>query len=132
MTPFEYTTPIEVRFADLDAYGHVNNALYLTYLETARIKLFQKYFGGFLDGPLMFLVVRAECDYRLPIELNDPLRITVCVDQLRYSSFNFSYRIHDGGDRLFALAKTVMVCYDPRLKKPVTLPAAMKQVLSRA
>ncbi|MBN1957670.1 MAG: acyl-CoA thioesterase [Desulfuromonadales bacterium] len=127
MSVFEFTTPIEVRFADLDAYGHVNNALFFTFLETARIKLFQQHFGAFLDTPLMFLVVRAECDYRLPIELNDPLLVTVAVDQVRHSSFDFSYRLHDGGDKLFAEAKTVMVSYDPRIKKPVAIPAEIKK-----
>lgn len=129
MSPFEYTTPIEIRFSDLDAYGHVNNAVFFTYLETARISFFQQYFGAFLDGELMFLVVRAECDYRLPIELSDPLQITITVSELRHTSFEFSYRLHDGEDRLFAEAKTVMVCYDPRGRRPVSIPTEIKQTL---
>jgi len=124
---FEFTTPIEIRFADLDAYGHVNNALFFTFLETARIKLFQQHFGAFLDSHLMFLVVRAECDYRLPIELNDSLLVTVTVDQVRHSSFDFSYRLHDGEAKLFAEAKTVMVSYDPTIKKPVAIPPEIKR-----
>ncbi|MCD6581049.1 MAG: acyl-CoA thioesterase [Desulfuromusa sp.] len=105
MARFEFTTPIEIRFSDLDAYGHVNNALFFTYLETARIKLFQQYFGAFLGSELMFLVVRAECNYRLPIKLNDPLQITVSTDQVKGSSFNFSYRMHDGAGKNYAEAK---------------------------
>ncbi len=128
MAAFEFTTPIEVRFADLDAYGHVNNAVFFTFLESARIKFFQQHFGEFLDHRLMFLVVRAECDYRLPIELNNPVQVTVAVDRVRHSSFDFSYRVHDGADRLFAEAKTVMVCYDPHGKRPVAIPAAIKRL----
>lgn len=128
MAGFEFTTPIEIRFSDLDAYGHVNNALFFTYLETARIKLFQQHFGAFLDNELMFLVVRAECDYRLPIELNDPLQISVYTDQVRHSSFDFSYRMYDGAGKVFAEAKTVMVCYDPKIKKPVAIPPKIKAV----
>ncbi|MCW8858150.1 MAG: acyl-CoA thioesterase [Deltaproteobacteria bacterium] len=131
MPEFEFTTPIEIRFADLDAYGHVNNAMFFTYLETARVKLFQDRFGGFLEGDLMFLVVRAECDYRLPIELNDPLQISVYVDQVRHSSFDFSYRLHDGAGRVFAEAKTVMVSYDPKIKKPVAIPPEIKRTFSQ-
>lgn len=128
MAGFEFTTPIEIRFSDLDAYGHVNNALFFTYLETARIKLFQQYFGAFLGSKLMFLVVRAECDYRLPIEMNDSLQITVCTDLVRRSSFDFSYRLHDGAGKTFAEAKTVMVCYDPKIKKPVAIPPKIKAI----
>lgn len=130
MTQFEYTTPIEIRFIDLDAYGHVNNALYFTYLETARVKLFQERFGGFLESGLMFLVVRAECDFRLPIELNDPLQITIYVDHVKFTSFDFSYQLHDGCGRVFAEAKTVMVCYDPKIKKPVAIPTEIKGVFN--
>lgn len=128
MTDFTFNTPIEIRFVDLDAYGHVNNALFFTYLETARIKLFQQHFGAFLGNELMFLVVRAECDYRLPIELNDPLQITISIDQVRHSSFDFSYKLHNGNGKIFAEAKTVMVTYDPRIKKPVAIPPEIKVV----
>lgn len=124
----EFTTPVEIRFSDLDVYGHVNNALYFTYLETARIKLWQQSFGAFLDSKLMFLIVRAECDYRLPIEMNDPLQITVSSNKVKYSSFDFSYRMHDGAGKVFAEAKTVMVCYDPKIKKPVAIPPEIKTV----
>ena len=128
MPSFEFTTPIEIRFADLDAYGHVNNALFFTYLETARVKLFQQHFGTFLGGNLMFLVVRAECDYRLPIEMNDSLQVTVHTERVRHSSFDFSYQLHDGFGEIFAAAKTVMVCYDPKIKKPVAIPPEIKAV----
>ncbi|MDA3902686.1 MAG: thioesterase family protein [Desulfuromusa sp.] len=128
MADLKFTTPIEIRFSDLDAYGHVNNALFFTYLETARVKLFQQHFGAFLDSNLMFLVVRAECDYRLPIELNDPLQITIHIDQVRHSSFNFSYQMHDGAGKIFAQANTVMVSYDPKIKKPVAIPPEIKAV----
>jgi len=128
MPSFEFTTPIEIRFADLDAYGHVNNALFFTYLEIARIKSFQQYFGEFLENQLMFLVVRAECDYRLPIEMNDLLQVTVRTERVRRSSFDFSYRMHDGAGKIFAEAKTVMVCYDPKIKKPVAIPPEIKTV----
>ena len=128
MENFQFNTPIEIRFADLDAYGHVNNALFFTFLETARVKLFQQHFGAFLGSELMFLVVRAECDYRLPIELTDQLQVAISIDQVRHSSFNFGYRMHNGAGKTFAEAKTVMVCYDPKIKKPVAIPPEIKTV----
>ena len=131
MENFHFNTPVEIRFSDLDAYGHVNNALFFTYLETARIKLFQQHFGAFLGSELMFLVVRAECDYRLPIELTDQLQIKVSIEEVRYSSFNFSYQMHNGAGKIFAEAKTVMVCYDPKIKKPVAIPPEIKTVFTQ-
>lgn len=128
---FQFSTAIDIRFADLDAYGHVNNAIYFTYLEHARVKMFQEYFGAFLDSSLLFLVVRAECDYRLPITLNDSLHITLKVEQLRHSSFTFTYLLHDGGGREFATARTVMVGYDPQAKKPAALPVKMRETFAQ-
>lgn len=129
--PFAYTIAIDIRFADLDAYGHVNNAVFFSYLEHARVKMFQEYFGAFLDSSLLFLVVRAECDYRTPVTLSDKLLITLQVEQLRHSSFTFGYLLHDGAGRQFATAKTVMVGYDPQAKKPVPLPAEMRQIFTQ-
>lgn len=128
MTAFHFTTDIEIRFADIDAYGHVNNAIFFTYLETARVKLFQQHFGGFLDTSLTFLVVRAECDYRLPVTLNDKLQITIVIEQLRHSSFTFGYRLHNGEGKNYATARTVMVCYDPVVSRPVAIPAEIREL----
>lgn len=131
LSAFQFSTAIDIRFADLDAYGHVNNAIYFTYLEHARVRMFQEYFGAFLDSNLLFLVVRAECDYRLPITLNDSLQITLKVEQLRHSSFTFTYLLHDGGGREFATARTVMVGYDPQAKKPAALPVKMRETFAQ-
>ena len=124
-----FTTQIPIRFADLDAYGHVNNAVYLTYLEIARVKLFDEYCENFLANKLMFLVVRVECDFKRPIELNDPLHISVTTEKLKHSSFVLSYHFHDGNDLTYANAETVMVCFDPQLGKPVAIPSEMREIL---
>jgi len=126
MKAFCYETCIEIRFADLDAYGHVNNAVIFSYLETARVKMFQERFGDILHGGLLFLVARAECDYRQPIELHDSVRIGISLEQLGRSSFTQQYHVHNGGGKLFAEAKTVMVCFDPQRKQPAAVPGEFK------
>lgn len=127
---FEFNTPIEVRFADLDAYGHVNNAIFFTYLENARVKLFKQRFGPFLESEMLFIVVRSECDYLVPIELDDPLQISVAVEQITFTSFTFAYHLHNGDGKTYAKAKTVIVSYDPKIKKPAAIPVKLKKVLS--
>ena len=64
MPPFKFSTHIEVRFRDLDALGHVNNAVYLTYFEIARLHYWKKLFGSEAFSRHGFVVVRAECNYR--------------------------------------------------------------------
>ena len=116
------STEIEVRFADLDAYGHVNNAVFFTYLETARVKLFRDRFADMMQRGLLFLVVEASCRYRKPIELTDRVHIDISTEDLGRSSFTLSYLIHDGSGKEFAEARTVMVCFDQGRGKTISLP----------
>jgi acyl-CoA thioester hydrolase len=128
--PKTFSAPIEVRFADLDAYGHVNNATYFTYLEVARTKLFLERFLHFMHRGLLFLVVRAECEYRKPIEFPAPVIVTLTVDRLGNSSFDLDYLLHDDAGTTYATARTVMVCFDRTLGRAVSLPEEFKTLLT--
>lgn len=123
------STEIEVRFADLDAYGHVNNAIFFTYLETARIKLFRERFAEMMQSGLLFLVVEASCRYRRPIELSDRVHIDISTEDLGRSSFTLSYLLHDDHGKQFAEARTVMVCFDQERGKTVSLPDDFRSAL---
>lgn len=115
-----FSTPIELRFSDLDTYGHVNSAVYFTYLETARIKLLKDFFQEGAQQGFVKLVARAECDYKSPILLHDKLVVTLWVSRVGSSSFDLEYRLHDSREKTFATARTTMVCFD--IKKNVTVP----------
>jgi acyl-CoA thioester hydrolase len=119
---YEYTTPIEIRFADLDMYGHVNGVAYFTYMETARVKLFSKIFHELARQEIFLVVARAECTYTLPILPGDSLLVSISVLRLGNSSFDLAYRLHDGGGRVYATASTTMVCFDNRSKKSMPIP----------
>lgn len=127
--PTKYSVPIELRFADLDAYGHVNNATYFTLLETARTKLFLDQFIEIMGQSLLFLVVKAECEYKLPIELKDTLIISLEIARVGNASFDIDYLLHNGNGKVFGLAKTVMVCYDGKAKKTTRIPESFKQLM---
>jgi len=125
-----FSADIEVRFADLDAYGHVNNAAYFTFLEVARTKLFRAEFTEMMRNGLLFLVVRAECEYKRPIELADRVKVEMQMRNFGRSSFEIGYRLHDGNGTLFATAATVMVCFDRREGKTVPVPENLRQAWS--
>jgi len=120
------STEIEIRFADLDAYRHVNNAAYFTFIETARFKLFREYFTEIMATGLQFLVVEANCRYLEPIGLNDPLVIDVEFQTPERSSFILNYILHSGKGKIYAEARTVMVCFDSSLGKTVRVPDQMR------
>lgn len=121
---------IQVRFGDLDAYGHVNNAVFFTYLETARTRLFLEPFLALGKRQLLLLVVRAECDYLKPIELADRVVIDLDFPKIGRSSFDVAYTVHNGDGTVFARARTVMVCYDARHATPVAVPEELIAALA--
>ncbi len=108
---FQY--PIAIRFRDLDALQHVNNAVIVTYLETARFAWAQGYLQGedfTSDG---FVIARIEVDYKKPILLNHNVHIELNVSRIGTKSFNLIYRVFDlsSGETL-ATAMTVQVLMD--------------------
>lgn len=105
---------VQVRFRDIDALGHVNNAVFLSYCELARQSYFQRDFGVADANAFQFILARAELDYLIPLAMSDrPVRLSLTVPRIGTSSWDFSYEI-GGGDSgpLFCRARTVQVCYD--------------------
>lgn len=121
-----YTTSIELRFSDLDAYGHVNSAVYFTYLETARVKLFDAFFREDSAQGIFTVVARAECDFKIPIMLYDKVIVTLWIAKMGRSSFELEYRLHNGEGTTYATARTTMVCFDNIKKSTVPIPESIK------
>jgi len=124
-----YSTPIELRFSDLDAYGHVNSALYFTYLETARVKLFSDFFREVSEQGIFTVVARAECDFKIPIMFHDEVIVTLWVAKTGRSSFDLEYRLHDSQEKVFATAHTTMVCFDSINNITVPIPESLKAMV---
>lgn len=123
MDGFKLVCDAQVRFADTDALGHVNNAVYLNYLEIARVEYLQAVLGRLDVKDFGVILARAEVDYKSPAFHHETLRVGCKVDSLGGSSINMSYRVEDKKTgRLVALAKTVLVAYDYALGRPVRIP----------
>lgn len=89
---FKYKTTIETRFADFDMMGHVNNAVYFTYLEIARTKYWQKAIQW--DWKKTGVVIaKASLEYIAPILINDQVSIYVRTSRIGTSSFDLEYLI---------------------------------------
>lgn len=124
--PFE----VQIRFADIDVMGHVNNAVYLSYFEMTRIHYFEHLLGNKWnynkDG---FLLARNELDYILPIFLTDKPVIKMTTKNLGNKSFTFCYEIYVG-DQLRTKGLSVMVGYNSVEHKTIPIPQKMREVLN--
>jgi acyl-CoA thioester hydrolase len=128
---FAYRHRLSVRFRDCDAMGHVNHAVYFTYLEQCRLTCWREVTGAPLPHTRV-IIARAECDYRSPAHFGDELEVRVKVGEIGRSSFVLIYEIVQAeSDRLVASGKTVMVSYDYEKGSSVELPAATRQLLQR-
>jgi len=129
MEGFPFSCPLEVRYRDIDAMNHVNNAVYVTYLEAARLRLWQERFsfsGSARDVPI--IVARVAVDFRSPIGLAERVEVGVGVKEVGRTSFSFGYRIEAAG-RLAAEAESVQVCFDYSAGRPVPIDDELRRRL---
>ena len=118
-----YTNQQFVRWDDIDAFGHVNNAKYLTYIQEAR----------FLWSPILEMVVaKAEVDYLVPIyEGGRFYDITLWVEQIGNSSFTLGYEVIGDNGVVHAKVKTVQVAVSMETKKSRPLTDSEREFLKQ-
>ncbi|MCC7353212.1 MAG: acyl-CoA thioesterase, partial [Anaerolineae bacterium] len=111
---FPMKVPITIRFRDLDAMGHVNNSVYITYLEEARVAYYRLLTGHELDPATFdFVIAEITCTYRSPAHLGEILEVAIRVSEVRSRSFVFEYVITEReSKRLVATGRSVQVAYD--------------------
>lgn len=125
--------PIEVRFRDLDSFGHVNNAVYLTYFESARLAWWATVVGTPALSAVPFILARAEVDYRAPANLGMTLEVTARCLSLGRSSFVMGFEAREqGSGRLLAEARKVLVHYDYATLKSSPLPDHLRAAIRAA
>jgi acyl-CoA thioester hydrolase len=123
-----FETTVEIRFADIDAMGHVNNAVYFSYFEQARMAYFKERVARIWDwNEDGVIVARNEIDYIYPVFLNDRMNIRLWVEHVGSKSFSVCYRVVVG-ERLCATGKSVLVCFNHKNKATQVLPEAWKSV----
>lgn len=122
---------LEVRFRDCDPLGHANNAVYLTFLEQARLAHWRSLwdFGSRKDVPGVILA-RAEIDFRRQVRYGDVLDVRIGLAAIGRTSFTYEYEIVDPAGSLAATAKTVLVMFDYAANRPVPIPEEIRALLT--
>lgn len=123
-------SPIQIRFVDLDQFGHVNNAIYLSYLEVARLPYFERIIGEIDWLNEGIILAKAEVDYLIPILLKDQIEVKTWCSRIGSKSFDLSYhilKIEKGVETIVAKAKTVMVCFNYDKQQSIEIPAGWKE-----
>ena len=124
---FPYVVEIEVAFRDLDAMGHVNNAVYLSYLETARINFIVDLLELKGLGELPIILAEATVTYKSPALFGERLIIGCGISRFGGKSFDMVHRVEAGDGRLVALSHTVLVTYDYAAGATMPVPEQLKR-----
>jgi acyl-CoA thioester hydrolase len=128
--PFRFSTRVEVRWRDLDALNHVNNAVYFTYLEQARVHYMRKLeIVPETPSGIGFILAEAQCQFKSPLTLGECVTVYIRVSELRNSSFVFEYRMEGEDQRLAAEAWSIQVCYDYENKHPIPIPDRWREAI---
>ena len=125
------THDIEPRFRDTDAMGHINNAVYVTYLEVGRQAYWSALEGEHYDySRVPFILASVTIDFRSEALLQEVLEVGVRCDWIGNKSFGFSYEIREKSDgRVVVTASSVMVCYDYEAKASYPMPGDLRRRL---
>jgi acyl-CoA thioester hydrolase len=119
-----------VRFRDLDALGHVNNAVFLTYFESARIAYWLHTTRRQGLGALDMVLARAEIDYRSPLKYGESVEMSVGCTSIGRSSFVLEADMHErGSGRLVAESRKVLVSYDYAAGRSRPLPEDVRRLI---
>jgi len=122
-----------VRWRDLDAFNHVNNSAYLTYLEEARLHWFAQIDGPWFTATVAPVVAAVHTNYRRQLSWPAQLVVALYCERLGNSSLTIAYRIVDAGDRavVYADGQTVMVWIDSTGGRPVGLPDSIRRACAK-
>lgn len=123
--------PIDVRWRDLDAFNHVNNANFLTFLEEARLRWFETLPGPWIDESIAPLLAAANVNYRRPIGWPARVAVDLWAERIGNSSLTIGHRIVDADDDaiLYADGNTVLVWIDRGSGRSSALPASVRASL---
>jgi acyl-CoA thioester hydrolase len=129
VTSGEFTHVESVRFRDLDPMGHVNNAVFLTYIEQARVAFFAQVGAVTELGDMNMVVARVEIDFKAPVRLGQEVEISVRATRFGTKSFDFEYVVRVDGE-VVAEAKSVQVAYDYERGQAVPVPEEWRERLT--
>jgi acyl-CoA thioester hydrolase len=133
MSSFHFCVSLEVRFADLDPFGHVNHAKYFTFMEQGRFHYFDAL--GLWNTSRTFpelgiIIAEAHCSYKKPVLLGERVDVSVRVSRLGNKSFEIEYLLSVKGEAV-ALGRTTQVAYDYHKQTSIAVPTEWRSKIEK-
>ncbi|MEN8248882.1 MAG: thioesterase family protein [Bacteroidota bacterium] len=130
MSDYRFSTPIQMRYSDFDMLGHLNNAAYITYFETARIEYYKTI--GWDLKEIGSAVAHIDIDFLIPVLAFDKIQCHVKTTSLGNTSFKMDYEItSNNGNTIHCKSSTVMVYIDKTTGKANKIPTRVRELFSK-
>ncbi len=127
----KFSIDLPVQFRDIDVMGHVNNATYLQYMETARVELARS-LGQVREGFRPdFIIASARCEFKKPIRAERRITVSVWVSRIGDRSWDLDYTIHGPARAEYAIGRTTQVAYDYKTRTAVQISGRLKRELAK-
>jgi acyl-CoA thioester hydrolase len=130
---FRFSTPILVRYSDLDAQGHMNHARYLSFMEEARFN-YARALGLWTDldnfDAVGQIVAEASCTYLRPVKLGQTVEVALRTTRIGHKSLEMAYQLSVDGQPV-ATGRTVQVAFDYGAGRSRPVPDAWREAIAR-
>ena len=125
----KFTTPIQMRFADIDSFGHVNNIAQQSYFDLGKVEFFAELWRLVPEQQqVTAMIVSVQNDFLRQILWGDEVSVITFIEAVGTKSLTFSQQIVRG-EELYSRSRTVMVCYDKQAQQSVPVPAEWREFI---
>ncbi len=122
--PFRHRLDLQLRFNDVDMFGHINNSVYLQFFDLGKLRYFNDVLGkDFMKSGLQVVIVNINCNFYAPTFINEHIEVLTTIKSIGEKSLTLEQRIvsKDNGD-VKCIATTIMAGYDPKTLKSAAIP----------
>ncbi len=128
---FRHRLPLQIRFNDIDLFGHLNNSVYVQFFDMGKLAYFKQFMGGaFEKGAEVPVVADIHCTFVAPAYIDDRLEVRTATASIGTSSFVLEQEIADANGNVKCRATTVMVNIEAATGKSTPVSAAWREALS--
>lgn len=129
-TTYRHRLPVQLRFNDIDMFGHLNNTVYVQLLDQGKYEYFRQFMNGpFGSTPTAPVIANINVDYLEPAHMDDKLTVATAVTAIADTSMTLQQVIEDDKSNVKCRAKTVMVNIDLRKGVPVTVDGRWRKII---
>jgi len=129
---FHHKMPIQIRFNDVDRFGHVNNNAYFSYYDLGKVDYFNAVMGHNIarGADIVPVVVNLNADFFLPVYYGDEIVVETCISHIGSKSFTLAQRaVNQKTGQTVCQCQTIMVCFSLEAQESVEMPQEFRKAI---